>query len=44
MGGDYCPHPGQCQADTKALRRLAGLCVAVWGVVGVLLYLLVQAL
>ena len=44
QGNTQCPHPGQCQADTKALRRLAGLCVAVWGLVGVLVYLLVQAL
>lgn len=44
LGGERCPHPGQCQADTRALLRLAGLCVAVWGVVGVLLYLLGQAL
>ncbi len=44
MGGEHCPHPNQCQADTKALQRLLVMCVAVWGVVGVLIYLLLQVL
>ena len=44
LGGRYCPQRDQCQADRRAILKLAGLCAAVWVAVGMLLYLLVQAL
>ena len=33
MGGEHCPHPGQCQmrADRRAILILAGVCAAFWG-------------
>lgn len=44
MGGEHCPHPGACQADSKKLRRILVMCVAVWCAVGAGVYFLLGAL